>query len=301
MKRNTKRQLAECPGKTVLAVFAHPDDEVAVGPLLAHYARRHVPVHLVFVTSGQKGVREHAGIPAGEKLGAVREREAKNACKVYGIGEPYFLREQDGSLSSMQRHKVIVRRLSRIIQQVRPAAIITWGPEGLTGHPDHRAVSNLVTEILQKRQGVRGETDPKLYYVAYPKSRFSKPGPPFLRPVGSVDESLITTVIRAKDGLSAAVRAQKCYRSQHTPQVMRNITTMLAEVLEGNICLRLALPQIPRAAEVEHDLFSSRETSGKGAGATRNGHPGLQGSRWGARGRRVGHPRSRNNSDSASL
>jgi len=245
--------------RAILAIFAHPDDEVAVGPLLSHYAKQRVPVYLAFVTSGQKGVREHAKIPAGEKLGAVRELEAKAACKVYGIAEPFFLGEQDGSLSSMLRHDAIVSRLREIIRRVQPAVIITWGPEGLTGHPDHRAVGNLVTEIFQMWGRNRGYAPAKLYYVAYPKSKFPKPAPPFGGLVGSVDDSYITTIIPAKDGLPSAVRAQECYKSQHTPEVMKAIYAMLEKVLEGDICLRLVLPQVRCPAGAEHDLFVSME------------------------------------------
>ena len=240
---------------TILAIFAHPDDEVAVGPLLAHYARRGVPVRLVFVTSGDKGLRAHAKIPA-EELGRVREGEAEAACNVYGIRKPFFLREQDGALASMQRHDEIVARLSRIIRRVQPAVIITWGPEGLTGHPDHRAVGNLVTEILQTWNGNRDHAPAKLYYVAYLKSKFPKPAPPFRGLVCCVDDSYITTVIPAKDGLSAATRAVECYKSQYTAEDMKGIKAMLEEVLEGNLCLRLALPQIRRPLRVEHDVFT---------------------------------------------
>ena len=74
--------------RTLLAVFAHPDDETAVGPLLARYAREGVAVHLAIATDGQKGVREHAGIPAGEKLAAKRTGEAQCACEALGINPP---------------------------------------------------------------------------------------------------------------------------------------------------------------------------------------------------------------------
>jgi LmbE family N-acetylglucosaminyl deacetylase len=52
----------------MLAVFAHPDDETFVGPLLAHYARQGVRVHLAIVTDGEKGASPHAGIRAGPDL-----------------------------------------------------------------------------------------------------------------------------------------------------------------------------------------------------------------------------------------
>src|SRR5438034_1257814 len=58
---------AEAP-RTLLAVFAHPDDETLVAPLLAAYARRGVRVQLAIVTDGEKGTQAHAAIPAGPEL-----------------------------------------------------------------------------------------------------------------------------------------------------------------------------------------------------------------------------------------
>ena len=49
--------------RTLLAVFAHPDDEEVITALLARYAREGVDVHLAIATDGQKGERKQAGIP----------------------------------------------------------------------------------------------------------------------------------------------------------------------------------------------------------------------------------------------
>jgi hypothetical protein len=54
--------------KTILAVFAHPDDEIFVGPLLSHYVRRGARVRLAIVTDGEKGASPRAGVPAGPEL-----------------------------------------------------------------------------------------------------------------------------------------------------------------------------------------------------------------------------------------
>jgi len=59
----------------LVAIFAHPDDEIAVGPLLARYAREGADVRVVFATNGEKGTRITA-IPAGEALGRARALEA---------------------------------------------------------------------------------------------------------------------------------------------------------------------------------------------------------------------------------
>ena len=73
--------------------------------------------------------------------------------------------------------------------------------------------------------------------------------------MASVDNSFITTIIPAKDGLTAAALAVDCYKSQYTPEVMKGLNNLMEKVLGGNIYLRLALSQNRRSAEVEHDLF----------------------------------------------
>ncbi|HEY6246272.1 MAG TPA: PIG-L family deacetylase [Pyrinomonadaceae bacterium] len=237
---------------TILAIFAHPDDDVIVGPLLAHYAKSGVRVYLALVTSGQQGVNSFAKIPAGDQLGAVRESESRAACKAYGIPEPFLLREQDGTLSSMQRSNQIVQRLREIVLQVRPAVIITWGPDGITGHPDHRAVSNLVTELFQNWQTSANSFSPKkLYYAVFPQSKFSAQ----LKGFKSVNEFYVTTIIQAKDGLSAAAKAEYAYKSQHTPQDMRFWNDLMANISKGKIYLRLALSRSRMSNRRERDVF----------------------------------------------
>ena len=111
------RATVEGPPKTVLAVFAHPDDEVFVGPLLAHYARQGAKVHLAIVTDGEKGTSPHAGIPAGPELASVRAE--------------------------------VAQEIGKLMARLRPDVVITWGPDGGYGHPDHRLVGDVVTQVVQ--------------------------------------------------------------------------------------------------------------------------------------------------------
>jgi len=200
--------------KTILAIFAHPDDDITIGPLLAHYAKQGVRVQLVVVTSGQQGVTPHARIPAGAQLGAVREAESRAACKAYGIDEPILLGEQDGTLRAMKHHDEIVARLAEIVQNVKLSVIITFGPDGVTGHTDHRAVSNMVTEVFQtfSVNHPSGRFPDKLYYVAYPASLLAGNAAASLPDrVATVSDTYVATVVESRDGLAAAARAEECY------------------------------------------------------------------------------------------
>jgi len=91
----------ETQPKTILAVFAHPDDEAFVGPLLAHYARQGVRVHLAIVTEAGKGPSPRTGVPAGPELARLRAEEARCSCRELGIEAPSLLGFKDGELGRL--------------------------------------------------------------------------------------------------------------------------------------------------------------------------------------------------------
>jgi LmbE family N-acetylglucosaminyl deacetylase len=155
---------------TLLAIFAHPDDEQVVSPMLARYAREGVRVHVAYATGGQTGVREHAGIPAGEALATARAEEARCACEKLGIRPPILLGLEDGELHTGANQVTLRKEVSRLLTELGPEAVVTWGPDGVTGHSDHRMVSSIVSELIQQGDPDRG---PKLFYVGLPAERLS--------------------------------------------------------------------------------------------------------------------------------
>lgn len=79
--------------KTILAIFAHPDDETAIGPLLVKYGKTH-HVYLIIATDGRLGTRP--GFPKGDSLALLRQSESRCACQLMGIEPPIFLGFTDG-------------------------------------------------------------------------------------------------------------------------------------------------------------------------------------------------------------
>src|SRR3954447_22913424 len=133
----------------VLAVFAHPDDERVIGPLLSKLAREGRETHLVIATDGSQGIRDFAHIPAGPELAATRTKEAQCAANRLGVRQLHILGLPDGGLASFDVLGKLRAGLAAIIDSVKPAVIITFGPEGGTGHPDHRLVGNVTTQIVE--------------------------------------------------------------------------------------------------------------------------------------------------------
>ena len=219
----------------LVAVFAHPDDERIVGPLLARYAREGQAVYLVIATDGRKGVRDHAGIPAGDSLARVRAEEARCAARELGIHPPMLLGFEDAGLASFERLEGLRRDVDSVLRDLQPDAVISFGPEGGTGHPDHRLVGDVVTEIVQRGGG---GTSPALYYPSLPAERMAgaPPAQPTVTPMAQ--RYLPIAVPFAPGDLEAAHRAFACHRTQYTPAEMDAINRYLAHGFDGAVHLR---------------------------------------------------------------
>jgi LmbE family N-acetylglucosaminyl deacetylase len=229
---------AEGP-KTLLAVFAHPDDETLVAPLLAAYARRGVKVQLVVVTDGEKGTQPHAGIPAGPELAKVRAEEARCSCRALGIEPPTFLGFKDGELGKQSRPPwgplaEVQGEIAKVLQQLRPDAVVTFGPEGAYGHPDHRLVGTVVTQLVQA--GAEG-APARLFYPGFPKDRLPRREGGI--PWSPTDPRFLTVHVPfdAKD-LAASRAALACHKSQFRPEEIAALPQFMEQVLGGRVHLR---------------------------------------------------------------
>jgi LmbE family N-acetylglucosaminyl deacetylase len=221
----------------VLAVFAHPDDERVVAPLLNRLAREGREVHLVIATDGSKGVREHAGIPAGPQLATARAAEANCAAKRVGVRQLHMLGLEDGGLASFEALGHLRTAVAAIIDSLKPVAIITFGPEGGTGHPDHRLVGNVASQVVISDARYRNID---LLYASLPTERL-RTAPKANPTVNGVAASLLTVRVpfETQDGV-AAREEFACHKTQYTPAEMDSINKMLAYVWNGTVYLRPA-------------------------------------------------------------
>jgi len=234
---------ASAGGRTLLAVFAHPDDETIVTPLLARYAREGVRVVLAIATDGQKGVREHAGIPAGEALATARAAEARCACAALGIEPPVLIGLEDGAMQQGENGAALRDAVARLFAELKPDAVLTWGPDGVSGHTDHRLVSAIVTEVFQSQEG---GGPGQLYYAGLPAERLASlleqagPGaaPPPMRARTVRERYLPVRIAYAPEDAAAAVKALDCHESQYTPEERKALGGMARGVENGTVSLR---------------------------------------------------------------
>ena len=128
----------------MLAIFAHPDDEtLCAGGTLAKYASTGADVRVVSLTRGGAGQIRDAGAATRATLAAAREREFHAAGKELGLTETRCLDYPDGELPHVDP-RVLVELASRLLDELDPDVVVTFGPDGFSGHPDHVAVGAAV-------------------------------------------------------------------------------------------------------------------------------------------------------------
>ncbi len=192
---------------TMMAVFAHPDDEAFIGPLLAHYARQGAKIHLIIMTQdtgGRPGVSH--GIPSGPELARVRAEEAQCSCRELGIESPVILEFEDDQLG----------------KGVRP-------PWDYIARAEHE-----ITQVVQS--GAEGAPR-QLFYFGFLKDRLSAWHGQ--EPISGVDGSYLTVrVPYSKDEFVAFQKSFKCYKTQFLPEELETIPRQLDELWGGRIYLR---------------------------------------------------------------
>lgn len=125
---------------TVVGIWAHPDDEAYLsGGLMARATDAGARVVCVTATRGDQGTPDPVRWPP-ERLAAERTVELARCLAVLGVSEHRWLDYRDGGCADVDPVEA-VGRLCDVIDEVRPDTVLTFGPDGITGHPDHRAVS----------------------------------------------------------------------------------------------------------------------------------------------------------------
>jgi LmbE family N-acetylglucosaminyl deacetylase len=144
-------------------VFAHPDDEsLACGGTLACLAEAGARIVVLCASHGELGGLR--GPIRDDALGAIRAQELQEAAAALGVGELIILNHPDGDLrwaavAELQGEIVLA------IRRYRPAAVITFGEDGLYWHEDHVGVHERTTTAVF----LLGADAPPLYYVTMPQ------------------------------------------------------------------------------------------------------------------------------------
>jgi LmbE family N-acetylglucosaminyl deacetylase len=233
----------------LLVVLTHGDDDVSIAPLMARYAAEGHTVYYAMFT----GVQDLAG-----QDGSPARAEVLCSSKALGVRDTFVMRGPAGD--GFDAAAAIAERLVAIINQIKPHVIVTWGPDGLTGHPRHILVSNLVTRVFQQRR-LLAVAPRKLYYIAFPESRYPEQadfGRLSERAFGTVSDDLITTRVDGRPFLEqtkAAIRCHTLVRGGYetNAQWQQAWIDHTSKTLEGTVFLRRVFPAI---GQRETDIFS---------------------------------------------
>ena len=161
----TADETVSLAGRTILAIFAHPDDEsLACGGTLARLADAGARVVVLCASRGERGSLSDRSLVAGGDLAGARSRELHDAARILGVTEVRILQHPDGDLrwaDVPQLHAEIVSTIERC----RPDGVITFAEDGLYWHLDHIGVHERTYTAVRSF----GADAPPLYYVTMPK------------------------------------------------------------------------------------------------------------------------------------
>ena len=262
----------------LMCVLAHPDDEsLGTGGTLAKYAGEGVETYVLTATRGERG-RFLEGIerPAPEVVGATREAELHAAARELGVRETTLLEFPDGGLDAVDParvQRVIVDHLHRI----RPQVVVTFGPDGAYGHPDHVAISQFATAAIVaaahpdlQMSGPAPDADAhavsKFYYLTWPAETWDA----YHAAIGvlraTVDgverqavpwpDWMITTMVDTRDRWSTAWQAVSCHQSQVSAyQRLRDVSAAHHEALWGRQSYYRVFSTVNGGRGRETDLF----------------------------------------------
>lgn len=137
--------------KTIVCIFAHPDDE-AFGPggTIAKFAKTN-DVYVICATKGEAG-KNHSG--QTKELGEIRGKELLKSAKILGVKKVYFLGYKDGTLCNNLYHE-IAEKIEKILKKLRPQTLLSYEPRGVSGHIDHITIAMVTLFVFRNLKFVK--------------------------------------------------------------------------------------------------------------------------------------------------
>jgi LmbE family N-acetylglucosaminyl deacetylase len=268
----------------LLAVLAHPDDEsLGFGGALAKYAAEGIETFLVTATRGEKG-RFGALGKGGDPLevGRVREAELRAAAAVLGIREVCVLGYPDGAVDQVDPETAIHAIVSHI-RRIQPDVVMSFGPDGAYGHPDHIAISQFTAAAAvcaadPQYSGADGfsKNSPsphrvrKLYNLAWRKKKWDAYQAAFNKLTSVVDgverqatpwpDWAVTTEIDTAAFWPIVWKAVCCHQTQMSIyERLNGLTEDQQKALWGSQEFYRVHSSVNGGRKMEHDLFEGLE------------------------------------------
>ena len=252
--------------RRIACVFAHPDDDTfGVGGTLALHAGDDPAITIILATSGEAGRIADPSLATRERLGRVREAEDIASWRALGL-EPdvRFLRRRDGGLGEISRLE-LAEELAPILEEVAPEVVVTFGPDGITGHPDHVAVGAAATDAFAAaRASASVRAFGRLLHVAVAASDLDRLNQGLrargLEPIDSTQPFMPRPVPDDRIGVRvdcAGVfdRKLEALRAHKTQSELEDVPFDLWPTMLGTEAFVIAWPEPARDAPVLSDVF----------------------------------------------
>lgn len=195
------------PRRTIVAVFAHPDDET-FGPSGTLYKlAQENDVYVICATSGEAG-ENHRTRKSKRTIAQIRRDELRRSAKILGIKRAYFLGFEDGTLSNNLYHQ-IAEKVEKKLKVLKPDTLITFEPKGISGHIDHIAIAMITTFVFRKLSFVT-----TLMYHATLKERAATRHDYFIYFPPGYDRSEFDEIVNISDVWEVKVAAMREHKSQ---------------------------------------------------------------------------------------
>ena len=198
-----------------LGVFGHPDDETSASAgTMVKWIKKGGEVHVVTATGGEEGTLGTGQIVIERNdLARVRELELKKNLALYGANPPFMLRYRDKDLNK-EDTEILSTKVLDIMQKVKPDVVVTFGPSGISNHPDHIAIHKAtVVAYKNYRDAVNKSDKPLLLYPAIPSDIADLYGLEL-----SEEEKQMDIVIDIAETIALKIQGLKNYRSQEDAQ-----------------------------------------------------------------------------------
>lgn len=278
---------------SLMAVFAHPDDEsFGIGGTLARYgADPGVRVVLVCATRGEAGEISNPELASSEQLGEVREQELHCACRTLGVEDLFFLDYRDSGMAGTAENEDpralaqadFDEAVSKIVAHIRreqPDVVVTFDENGGYGHPDHIAIHHFAktafaaaADPAQYQEQIEAGLEPhqasKLFYTAIPR-RFFRSAVEKMHELGievperyldrlenfGLPDEACTTDIHVQDFWSTKQAAVACHATQLNPDsIFATLPPEVMRELQAWECFQLAETTAGEYQD-SHELFA---------------------------------------------
>lgn len=268
--------------KSILACFAHPDDEAGLGPLIARYVAEGVRATLICTTNGDVGTVDEKHLRGYSSIAELRLAELDCATKAIGFTEVVTFGYRDSGMMGSEDNQhtdsmwqapleEIIQKVIGVMHRVKPQVVITFNAYGAYGHPDHIKINQATLEAFKRLQS-EPEHPQKLYYMSMPKAwlrlglawmRLRRQNPRKSGKNADLDlvsayEAItpITTKVATRKFVEVGWAAMSCYASQiEIPPFLLRLRRIVGPLFLGQTGLCLAMPVPQSGGHIERDVF----------------------------------------------